>query len=125
MPTRPTASIEKPPPPPPAPPAITGSQQQAIDAAQDYLDLGSGFSRQGLIDQLTSHYGNGFSTADATFAVDYLHPDWDVQAVESAKGYLALGTGFSRQGLIDQLTSPYGSKFTYGQAVYAVDKVGL
>ncbi len=44
------------------------SQQNAVRAAEDYLEI-SAFSRQGLIEQL--EYG-GFSTADATFAVDYI-----------------------------------------------------
>ena len=35
------------------------------------------------------------------------------------------GEGFSRQGLIDQLTSSAGEGFTYAQAVYAVNQVGL
>jgi hypothetical protein len=35
------------------------------------------------------------------------------------------GQGFSRAGLIDQLDSPYGGKFTYAQAVYAANQVGL
>lgn len=109
----------------PAAPALTASQAQAVAAAQNYLDLGSGFSYQGLLNQLTSSYGSGFSTADATFAINYLSPDWDAQAVEAAKGYLALGTGFSRDSLIQQLTSSYGSGFTYSQAEYAATQVGL
>ena len=48
-----------------------------------------------------------------------------LQAVLSAKNYLSLGSGFSRAGLIKQLTSSYGSGFTYAQALYAVHKVGL
>ncbi|WP_408606168.1 Ltp family lipoprotein [Acetitomaculum ruminis] len=34
-------------------------------------------------------------------------------------------TAFSRQGLIEQLTSPYGSQFTQEQAEYAVNQLGL
>ena len=109
----------------PAAPALTASQQQAVDAAQSYLALGTGFSYESLFKQLTSSYGSGFSAADATFAINYLHPDWDAQAVEAAKGYLALGTGFSRGSLIQQLTSSYGSGFTYSQAEYAATQVGL
>jgi hypothetical protein len=112
-------------PAPAAPAGPTASQQQALDAAQSYLNLGSGFSRQGLIDQLDSQYGNKFSVADATWAVDHSGADWNAQAVMAAKGYMALGTGFSRASLIDQLTSAYGSKFTYAQASYAADQVGL
>lgn len=109
----------------PASPSMTAAQAQAVQAAQGYLDLGTGFSYQGLLKQLTSSYGSGFSASDATFAIRYLHPDWDQQAVEAAKGYLALGTGFSRASLITQLTSAYGSGFTYAQAVYAAGKAGL
>ena len=32
---------------------------------------------------------------------------------------------FSRQGLIDQLESPYGEGFTHAQAVYGVNQTGL
>jgi hypothetical protein len=110
---------------PAAPAGPTASQQQALDSAQSYLSDGQGFSRAGLIKQLTSKYGEGFSQADATWAVDHSGANWDAQAVESAKGYLSDGQGFSRASLIDQLTSPYGEQFTYAQAVYAVNQVGL
>jgi 3-oxoacyl-ACP reductase-like protein len=109
----------------PATPAVTASQQQALDSAQSYLGLDSGFSRQGLIDQLDSPYGGKFSVADATWATDHSGADWDAQAVLAAKGYMNLGTGFSRSGLIDQLDSPYGGKFTLAQATYAANHVGL
>ncbi len=102
----------------------TVSEQQALTAAQGYLSDGQGFSRQGLIDQLDSSAGDGFSEADATWAVDHSDANWDQQAVEAAKGYMQMG-GFSRSSLIDQLTSSAGDKFTYSQAVYAADKVGL
>jgi hypothetical protein len=110
---------------PAAPAGPTVSQQQALDSAQSYLGLDSGFSRQGLIDQLDSPYGGKFSVADATWATDDSGADWDAQAVLAAKGYMNLGTGFSRSGLIDQLDSPYGGKFTLAQATYAANHVGL
>jgi hypothetical protein len=47
-------------------PHYTVSQQQAIGSAQDYLSF-QAFSRKGLIQQLSSKYGEGFSRADATF----------------------------------------------------------
>jgi hypothetical protein len=111
--------------PAPTAPAMSAAEQQAITSAQDYLNLGSGFSYQSLLNQLTSGYGSGFSTSDAEFAINYLKPDWDAQAVEAAQGYLKLGTGFSRSSLIQQLTSSYGNGFTEAQAEYAVSKVGL
>ena len=103
----------------------TASQQQALISAQSYLDLGSGFSWQGLVDQLDSPYGGQFSGADATWAANHSGADWNAQAVLAAKGYMNLGSGFSRSGLIDQLDSPYGDKFTYAQAAYAAGQVGL
>ena len=35
------------------------------------------------------------------------------------------GQGFSRQGLIQQMTSAYANKFTEAQAEYAANAVGL
>jgi hypothetical protein len=117
------ASTKAPAPKPPTEPKLTKSQEQAIGAAKDYLDI-SGFSRLGLIDQLSSSAGSGFSKADATFAVDYLKVDWKEQAVRSAKSYLDI-THFSRAGLIEQLSSAAGGKFTKAEATYAADQVGL
>ena len=64
-------------------------------------------------------------SADATWAVDHSGADWKAQAVLSAKSYVSDGSGFIRQGLIDQLTSQYGEGFTYAQASYAATTVGL
>jgi Host cell surface-exposed lipoprotein len=55
------------------------------------------------------------------YAINYLHPDWDQQAVDAAKGYLQLG-GFSQASLLQQLTSSVGSGFTQAQADYAVNQ---
>ena len=104
---------------------MSAAEQQAVTAAQGYLNLGSGFSAESLLKQLTSSYGDGFAQSDAQFAINYLQPDWDAQAVLAAKGYLSLDTGFSRSSLIQQLTSSYGDGFTEAQAEYAASKVGL
>jgi len=106
-------------------PTISESRQQALDSARSYLDDGQGFSRLGLIDQLHSQYGEKFSLPDATWAVNNSGADWKAQAVISAQGYMSDGQGFSRAELIDQLTSSYGEQFTYAQATYAANKVGL
>jgi hypothetical protein len=103
--------------------ATTMAQRQAIGSAKDYLRY-MPFSKQGLIDQLDSRYGEGYSKAVATYAVNHVRASWYHQAVRSAKSYLRFGH-FSRSGLIQQLHSPYGEKFTYSQAVYAVNRVGL
>lgn len=101
----------------------TGSQQQALQSAQSYLAMGTGFSRAGLIQQLSSSAGEGFSMTDAMWAVDHSGANWNQQAVESAKGYLAMGTGFSRADLYQQLTSSAGEQFTPAQAEYALSQV--
>ncbi|MBD8868695.1 Ltp family lipoprotein [Nocardioides sp. MJB4] len=102
---------------------VTFAMENALAAAQDYLDF-SAFSRQGLIDQLSSEYGSDFRLEDATWAVGQLKTDWKQQAVRAAKDYLDFSP-FSRQGLIDQLSSPHGSQFTVGEATFAVNKIGL
>jgi hypothetical protein len=104
-------------------PKLTASQEQAIGSAEQYLSF-TAFSRKGLIHQLSSDAGEGFSAADATFAVDHLKVDWNAQAVAKAKEYLSM-QHFSRKGLIHQLESAYGEQFTHSQAVYGVTKAGL
>lgn len=106
-----------------AKPKMTKSQAQAVRAADNYLDF-AGFSREGLIHQLSSDAGDKFSEKDATFAVDSLDANWNKQAVRAAKAYLDY-TGYSRAGLIHQLSSKYGDRFTPKQAKFAADKVGL
>lgn len=112
---------------PPAPkvtkPSMTASQEQAVGAAESYLEF-TAFSRKGLIRQLSSDAGEGFSVADATFAVDHIKVNWNEQAARSAKSYLEM-THFSRAGLIRQLESSAGEGFTHAQAVYGVNKAGL
>ncbi len=103
-------------------PTLTNQQQNAVRSAREYLNL-TAFSRQGLIDQLSSPYGSGYSVNDATVAVDSLNVDWNAEAVQSAKEYLKL-TAFSCNGLIQQLDSPYGGNFTVAQATYGAQQAG-
>lgn len=124
--TTPPPTTAPPPPktaPPPTQPALSVSEQQAVRAAQSYLDY-SGFSRQGLIDQLSSEYGDQFNVRDATAAVDSLTVDYNAEAVESARSYLEFSS-FSCQGLIDQLSSQAGDQFTVDQATFAAGQTGL
>jgi hypothetical protein len=106
----------------PAGPTLTNQQQNAAKSARSYLSL-TGFSRQGLIDQLSSAYGDKYAVQDATIAVDSLNVDWNAEAVQSAKSYLKV-TAFSCQGLIDQLDSSYGDKYTVAQATYGAQQAG-
>lgn len=101
---------------------LTSPQKNAVRSAKSYLNL-QGFSRDGLISQLTSPYGDGYSIADATAAVNSLSVDWNAQAVRSAKQYLEL-MGFSCAGLINQLSSDAGDKYTRSQATFGAQGAG-
>jgi hypothetical protein len=93
----------------------------ASESAAEYLAEGTGWSRNGLIAQLDSSAGDGYSKADATYGVDAQGANWDAQAVLSAATYLSEG-GWSKNGLIQQLDSPDGEGFTVAQATYGVDQ---
>ena len=101
---------------------LTGPQRNAARSASSYLSM-MGFSRNGLIDQLSSDAGEGYSVADATAAVDSLDVDWNENAARSAKEYLDM-TGFSCKRLIEQLSSSAGSKYTIEQATYGARSAG-
>ncbi|PWV60420.1 host cell surface-exposed lipoprotein [Pantoea ananatis] len=101
---------------------LTGPQNNAARTAKQYLSM-SGFSRDGLIQQLSSDAGDGFEISDATVAVDSLNVDWNHQAVKSAKQYLSM-MGFSCKGLINQLSSSSGDQFTVEQATHGAKQSG-
>ena len=101
---------------------LTGPQKNAVRSAKQYLGI-QGFSRDGLIQQLSSDAGDGYSVADATVAVDSLDIDWKKQAVRSAKQYLSI-MGFSCKGLIEQLSSSAGDRYTVSQATYGARQAG-
>lgn len=103
-------------------PGLTGPQRNAVRSATQYLSM-TGFSRDGLINQLSSDYGEGYAVADATVAVDSLDVDWNENAVKSARQYLSM-SGFSCNGLIEQLSSSYGDKYTKSQATYGANNAG-
>jgi Host cell surface-exposed lipoprotein len=97
------------------------ANRRALQSAESYLAM-SGFSKQGLYEQLSSPAGEGFTQAEAQYAVDHVHADWNKEAVESARSYLEMSP-MSRADLIQQLSSSAGEGFTYEQALYAVNKV--
>lgn len=105
--------------------ALTVSQSQAIAAAEQY-NRTLPFSRQGLIDQLSSEYGSGFDVETATFAVDDLEQrgeiDYMANAAKAAQQYLDTVGGFSAQSLHDQLVF---EGYTDEQAAHGVTSVGL
>lgn len=94
----------------------TLGQQNAIKQAQNYLNY-MAFSYSGLIEQLEFE---GYSTEEATYAVDNCGADWFEQAAKKAQSYLDF-MAFSRDGLIDQLLF---EGFTQEQAEYGASAVG-
>lgn len=101
---------------------LTGPQKNARRSAETYLEM-KGFSRNGLIQQLSSDAGDGYEKADATAAVDSIDVNWNEQAARSAKDYLNM-MGFSCDGLVDQLSSSAGDGFTKEEASYGAKQAG-
>jgi hypothetical protein len=108
--------------PPVTTPALTQQQKSAVAAAKQYLSTAP-FSQQGLIDQLDSSAGSGYSVNDATVAVDSLTVNWNAEAVQAAKQYLQTQP-FSCSDLIQQLDSSAGDQYTVAQATYGATQAG-
>ena len=100
---------------------MTSGQENALQAGQNYVDT-LAFSKAGLIQQLSSSAGDGYSKADATFAANNVDADWNEEAVEAAQNYLDT-MPMSQDALIQQLSSSAGDKFTPAQAQYAASTV--
>ncbi len=94
----------------------TMGEKNALKKAHEYLAF-MAFSYSGLFKQLEFE---GFTTEEATYAVDNCGADWNEQAAKKAKEYLNV-MAFSRQSLIEQLEF---DGFTNEQALYGVEAVG-
>jgi hypothetical protein len=98
-------------------PQMTTAQANAVRTAESYLSM-SGFSEKSLTEQLAFE---GYSKADAKFAIKALRPNWKKEAAQSAESYVEM-SGFSRSGLIEQLMF---EGYTRQQAEYGATKAGL
>lgn len=121
------ASVSSPRPPPAVKvesegPALTAAQNNARRSAEQYLSM-TAFSKAGLIEQLSSDAGEGYSLADAKAAVESMSVDWNENAARAGKQYLDM-SGFSCKGLIEQLSSSAGDKYTVAQATYGARAAG-
>jgi hypothetical protein len=104
-------------------PPLTQQQESARQAALQYLQT-QPFSQQGLIDQLDSSAGDGYSVADATAAVGSLtNVNWNNEAVQAAKQYMQQQP-FSCADLIQQLDSSAGEGYTVAQATFGATQAG-
>lgn len=101
-------------------PEMTSGQENALRAAENYLDT-MPMSKKGLIRQLSSPAGDGYSRADATFAANHVDADWKAEAAEAARNYIDI-MPMSRDALIQQLEASAGDAYTHEQAVYGADQ---
>lgn len=90
----------------------------ALDAAEKYLTFMS-FSRRELTEQLEYE---GFSNADAKYAVENCSADWFDQATGKAELYMTEVGGFSYKTMVDQLKH---DGFTSFEAEHGAKHVGL
>ena len=97
----------------------TNEEKNALAKAEQYSNT-MNMSKQGIYDQLTSKYGEKFSTEAAQYAIDNMTADFNANALAKAKNYQQT-MNMSKQSIYDQLISTYGEKFTKTEAKYAID----
>lgn len=105
--------------------ALSQEEVNAVEQANSYI-TGQNFSKSGLIEQLSSEYGEGFPKETAEKAVNLLDKydfiDWNEQALATGKRYYT-EQNMSKDGVYEQLVSEYGDGYTPEQAQYAVDRL--
>ncbi|MDR2976297.1 MAG: Ltp family lipoprotein [Streptococcaceae bacterium] len=97
---------------------ITQETINALTRVLAYQENGYYMSRLGYINQLTV---DGFTTEDATFAVDSSGIDWNQNALTAAKIYYGSYYSDSKDRIYELLTVPGGFLFTAEEAQYAID----
>ena len=95
--------------------------KNALKKGQSYADT-MYMSKQGVYDQLTSEYGEGFPAEAAQYAIDNINVDWKENALKKATSYYE-DMAMSKDGVYEQLVSEYGEQFTAEEAQYAVDNL--
>ena len=93
----------------------------ALKSAENYNSV-TPLSKKGMLDQLSSEYGDKFSKKAAQYAVDNVDADWKENAVKSAKTYQET-MSMSPSAIQDQLSSSAGDKYTKEEAAYAVKQL--
>lgn len=97
---------------------VPREHQSALRKAETYSEM-MHMSKAGILDQLTSDYGEGFSPEAARYAVDNVDADWNNNALEKARTYQDT-MSMSPSAIHEQLVSGYGEKFTVEEADYAL-----
>lgn len=100
--------------------SVSQEYQNALTKGLQYANQ-LHMSKQGVYDQLTSPYGEGFPADAAQYAIDNMSDvDWNANALAKAQEYY-YGLAMSKNELYNQLISDYGERFTASQAQYAID----
>lgn len=76
-------------------------------------------SKKAVYNQLTSDYGEKFSSDAANYAIANIKANWNKNALHKAKEYQE-EQNMSPDAIYDQLTSDYGEQFTPDEANYAI-----
>ena len=90
----------------------------ALEKAKNYNSWAN-MSKKRLYKQLTSQYGEKFTSDAAQYAIDHLNADYKENALAKAKIYQKQFNK-SKDAIYDQLVSPYGEEFTEEEANYAI-----
>ncbi len=93
--------------------------KSALNKAESYANS-MHMSKQAVFDQLTSEYGEGFSTEAAEYAIENMEADFKANALEKANSYQE-NMSMSPDAIRDQLTSEHGEQFTQEEADYAME----
>ncbi len=100
---------------------VPSEYDNALESAKDYNE-DQPMSKAGLLDQLTSKDGEGFTQEAGEYAVNHLNANWNENALKCAKDYLK-EEHMSRSDLQEQLGSSVddgGEGFTQDQVQYAL-----
>ena len=90
----------------------------ALIKGQEYADS-MYMSKKAVYNQLTSDYGEKFSSDAANYAMANIKANWNKNALQKAKDYQE-EQNMSPDAIYDQLTSDSGEQFTPEEANYAV-----
>lgn len=103
-------------------PKVPEEYKNALATAEEYNE-DQPMSKAGLLDQLTSKDGEGFTQAAGEYAVNHIQANWNENALKCAKEYEKT-EHLSRADVQDQLSGSVddgGEGFTPEQVQYAMD----
>ena len=100
---------------------IPKEYKSALKKAKIYSDTAY-MSKAALYRQLTSEFGEKFTSEAAQYAIDNVEANWKENALKKAKLYQET-MAMSPNAIYNQLTSEFGEMFTAEEAQYAIDNL--